>query len=48
MDTGSVTGSGTFTTAYRVSRTTTFVAQWRGDADNNGDGSPPVRVTVGK
>lgn len=43
-----VSSSGTFTSTFRVSRTTQFVAQWRGDADNNGDGSPAITVVKTK
>jgi photosystem II stability/assembly factor-like uncharacterized protein len=45
---GAVTkGSGTYTVTLKVKATTYFVAQWRGDADRNGDGSPVTTVTVG-
>jgi photosystem II stability/assembly factor-like uncharacterized protein len=40
-------GGGTLTIDRRVRATTEFVAQWAGDADRNGDGSPVVTVTVG-
>jgi photosystem II stability/assembly factor-like uncharacterized protein len=39
-----VSSSGTFTTSFRISRTTYFVAQWRGDADRNGDGSAVLTI----
>jgi hypothetical protein len=43
----SVSGSGTFTAALgKVKRTSYVVAQWPGDADHNGDGSPPLKITV--
>ncbi|MEA2445270.1 MAG: hypothetical protein QOJ12_2562, partial [Thermoleophilales bacterium] len=41
-------GGGTLTIDRRIKATTQFVAQWAGDADRNGDGSPLVTVTVGK
>jgi hypothetical protein len=41
-------GGGTLTVDRRIKATTQFVAQWAGDADRNGDGSPLVTVTVGK
>jgi photosystem II stability/assembly factor-like uncharacterized protein len=40
-----VSSAGTFTTSYRVTRTSQLVAQWRGDADHNGDGSPAITIT---
>jgi photosystem II stability/assembly factor-like uncharacterized protein len=43
-DVATVSSAGTFTSSKRVSRTTQFVAQWRGDADHNGDGSPAIKV----
>jgi photosystem II stability/assembly factor-like uncharacterized protein len=46
---GAVTkGSGTYTVTVKVKATTYFVAQWRGDADRNGDGSPVTAVTIGQ
>lgn len=44
IDVATVSSAGTFTSSKRVSRTTQFVAQWRGDADHNGDGSPAIKV----
>jgi photosystem II stability/assembly factor-like uncharacterized protein len=44
VDRPTVSASGTYNTAKRVTTTTYFVAQWRGDADHNGDGSPAVKV----
>jgi photosystem II stability/assembly factor-like uncharacterized protein len=44
VDTPTVSSTGTFTTSFRVTETTRFVAQWRGDADHNGDGSPLMTV----
>ncbi len=43
-----VSSTGTFTTSYRVARTSQIVAQWRGDADHNGDGSPAITITKKK
>ena len=36
--------NGSFTTRWRVRRTSWFVAQWIGDDDRAGDGSQPLRV----
>ena len=36
-----VTASGTFTTRWRLTQTSTFVAQWLGDDDQAGDGTAP-------
>ena len=45
---GAITkGAGTYTVTVKVKTTTYFVAQWRGDADRNGDGSPVTAITVG-
>ena len=41
-----VGADGAFKTAWRVARTTTFVAQWIGDDDQAGDGSATVTVHV--
>ena len=43
-----VSASGRFTVFSAVTRTATFVAQWGGDADHRGAGSPAVTVGVGK
>ena len=43
-----VRSDGKFSTTWSVSRTSYFVAQWAGDADRNSDGSPALRVTVGR
>ncbi len=43
-----VASNGTFTTVWRVSRFTIFVAQWAGDADHEGAGSRVLQVTVGR
>lgn len=48
VDVATVSSTGTFTTSYRVSRTSQLVAQWRGDADHNGDGSPAITITKQK
>lgn len=39
--------NGSFTTRWRVRRTSWFVAQWIGDDDRAGDGSEPLRVQRG-
>jgi photosystem II stability/assembly factor-like uncharacterized protein len=41
-----VASNGTFTTVWRVSRFTIFVAQWAGDADHEGAGSKVLQVSV--
>jgi hypothetical protein len=41
-----VGADGSFTTTLRVTRSSTFVAQWAGDDDQAGDGSGAVRVIV--
>ena len=41
-------GGGKLVVDMTVRATTQFVAQWAGDADRNGDGSPVVTVAVGK
>jgi photosystem II stability/assembly factor-like uncharacterized protein len=41
-----VASNGTFTTVWRVSRFTIFVAQWAGDADHMGAGSRVLQVSV--
>ena len=43
-----VRSDGTFATSWTVKRTSTFVAQWAGDAALGSDGSPPLRVRVGR
>jgi len=43
-----VASNGTFTTVWRVSRFTIFVAQWTGDADHEGAGSKVLQVTVSR
>ena len=48
VDLKPVSGSGTFTTALKVRRTSYLVAQWPGDADHDGAGSLPVKVQVGR
>ena len=41
-----VAADGRFTTTWRVRRNSVFVAQWRGDDDRAGDGTPALRVRV--
>jgi hypothetical protein len=41
-----VASNGTFTTVWKVSRLTIFVAQWAGDADHAGAGSRVLQVSV--
>ena len=41
-----VASDGTFTTVWKVSRLTIFVAQWLGDADHQGAGSRVLQVSV--
>jgi hypothetical protein len=41
-----VAANGTFTTVWKVSRFTIFVAQWAGDADHQGAGSKVLQVNV--
>jgi photosystem II stability/assembly factor-like uncharacterized protein len=41
-----VASNGTFTTVWKVSRFTIFVAQWAGDADHQGAGSKVLQVNV--
>ena len=43
-----VRSDGTFVTNWTVKRSSSFVAQWAGDAALNGDGSPALRVTIRK
>jgi hypothetical protein len=43
-----VRSDGTFATNWTVKRSSSFVAQWAGDQALNGDGSPALRVTVGR
>jgi photosystem II stability/assembly factor-like uncharacterized protein len=45
VGTPTVSATGTFSTPYRVRRTTELVAQWRGDADHNGAGSRVFTIT---
>jgi photosystem II stability/assembly factor-like uncharacterized protein len=42
--TATVASNGTFTTTWKLTKTAAFVAQWAGDADSTGDGSPPLVV----
>jgi photosystem II stability/assembly factor-like uncharacterized protein len=41
-----VASNGTFTTVWKISRFTIFVAQWVGDADHQGAGSKVVQVNT--
>jgi photosystem II stability/assembly factor-like uncharacterized protein len=43
-----VRSDGKFSANFTVSRTSYFVAQWAGDSDRNSDGSPALRVQVGR
>jgi photosystem II stability/assembly factor-like uncharacterized protein len=45
---GVTVGGGRLVVDTSVRATTRYVAQWQGDADRNGDGSPAVTVAVGK
>jgi photosystem II stability/assembly factor-like uncharacterized protein len=45
---GLTVGGGKLVVDRRIRATTQFVAQWAGDADRNGDGSPAVTVAVGR
>lgn len=38
--------NGSFTTRWKLARSTVFVAQWRGDDAHRGDGTPALRVRV--
>jgi photosystem II stability/assembly factor-like uncharacterized protein len=38
--------SGSFTTSWKISRTSVFVAQWAGDSGRRGAGSKPLVLTV--
>jgi hypothetical protein len=40
--------NGTFTVFAPVNRTSRVVAQWAGDDDRRGDGSPVLRIAVTK
>jgi photosystem II stability/assembly factor-like uncharacterized protein len=46
--TATVASNGTFTTSWKVRRTSLFVAQWLGDDDRAADGSSVLTVTVGR
>jgi photosystem II stability/assembly factor-like uncharacterized protein len=41
-----VASNGTFTTVWKISRLTIFVAQWAGDADHEGAGGKVLQVSV--
>ena len=42
--TATVASNGTFTTNWKLVKTAAFVAQWAGDENSTGDGSPPLVV----
>ena len=42
--TATVASNGTFTTNWKLVKTASFVAQWAGDENSIGDGSPPLVV----
>ena len=48
FETVQAASNGTFTVVARISKTTHFVAQWAGDQDRRGAGTPALRVKVGK
>lgn len=41
-----VSAAGTFTTSWRITKPTIFVARWSGDSSRDGDAAPAVRVLV--
>jgi hypothetical protein len=43
-----VAANGTFTTVWKLTRFTIFVAQWAGDADHAGAGSKVLQIQVGQ
>ncbi|MGK2877333.1 MAG: YCF48-related protein [Solirubrobacterales bacterium] len=43
-----VSASGTFTTSWRISASTEFIARWSGDASHDGDAAPLKIVTLKK
>jgi photosystem II stability/assembly factor-like uncharacterized protein len=43
-----VARNGRFTTTWRVRRGTVFVAQWAGAPGVQGDGTPPLRIRLGR
>ena len=43
-----VSANGTFTTSWRVTKATTFIARWSGSASHDGDGAPAVKVVIRK
>lgn len=46
--TATVSLGGTFTTTWKISRATIFVARWAGDATHDGDGANPITVKLKK
>lgn len=43
-----VSANGTFTTSWRITKGTTFIARWSGSASHDGDGAPAVKVVLRK
>ena len=43
-----VSATGTFTTSWRISASTEFIARWSGDASHDGDAAPLKIVTLKK
>lgn len=41
-----VSAAGTFTTSWRITKPTIFVARWSGDSSRDGDAAPSVKVLV--
>ncbi|MBJ7353468.1 MAG: hypothetical protein JHC98_01460 [Thermoleophilaceae bacterium] len=46
--TATVSLGGTFTTTWKISKATIFVARWAGDATHDGDGANPIIVKLKK
>ena len=47
FETVQAASNGTFTVVARIRKTATFVAQWSGDQDRRGVGTPTLKVSVG-
>jgi hypothetical protein len=47
FETVQAASNGTFTVVARIKKTATFVAQWAGDQDRRGVGTPTLKVSVG-
>ena len=47
FETVQAASNGTFTVVARLRSTARFVAQWAGDEDRRGAGTPVLKVTVG-